>query len=218
MTDEEKESLIMKWIGYATQQSWRYARQYCDTYENVKQLQEELEREGITGICVAADRFDASLGKAFSTYATYWIRKYIFMYLNKFYKNMHESLDEKSEIANVDPDSCDDGYCSDMDKRDDIDEGVNSVPSGGSGPADSLTRDEISDMLAKVLSVLNERERYIINKHFGMDGGKPMTFKEIGDEMGVTAQRIFSIEKRCIAKMRSAYPADEAIELLASLS
>ena len=218
MTDEEKESLIIKWTGYATQQSWRYAHQYCDTYANIKQLQEELEREGITGICVAADRFDASLGKAFSTYATYWIRKYIFMYLNKFYKNMHESLDEKSGIADDGSSSYDDECCFDADKRDDIDEGVDSIPSGSSSPADSLTRDEIGDMLAKVLSVLNERERYIINKHFGMDGGKPMTFKEIGDEMGVTAQRIFSIEKRCIAKMRSAYPADEAMELLASLS
>ena len=50
--------------------------------------------------------------------------------------------------------------------------------------------------VAKVLSVLDERERTILTLRFGLDGGGERTLEEVAEHFGLTRERIRQIEAR----------------------
>jgi len=63
--------------------------------------------------------------------------------------------------------------------------------------------------LSKILNRLDEREQKIITARFGLGRGKePLTLKQVGEELGVTKERIRQLEARALSKLRDA--ADEA--------
>ena len=66
--------------------------------------------------------------------------------------------------------------------------------------------------LWKALDVLNEREKYIIMNRYLTE--EPKTLQEIGDEFGITRERVRQIEKRALEKIRKQLPKE--IELLAA--
>src|SRR5262249_4668217 len=56
-----------------------------------------------------------------------------------------------------------------------------------------LFRDKnMRDELSELLKVLDDREREIIFKRFGLDGSKPKTLEEVRKKFGVTRERIRS--------------------------
>jgi len=65
---------------------------------------------------------------------------------------------------------------------------------------DKNMRDELSELLA----VLDDRERKIIFKRFGLDDGKPQTLEEVGKKFGVTRERIRQLQNIALAKLRRA--------------
>lgn len=64
--------------------------------------------------------------------------------------------------------------------------------------------------ILKSLSVLNERERDIIIKHFGLNNETALTLEEIGKSYGITRERVRQIESAAIRKLKS----DDVRELL----
>jgi len=68
-----------------------------------------------------------------------------------------------------------------------------------------LFRDKnMRDELSELLEVLDDRERKIIFKRFGLDGGKPKTLEEIGKKFGVTRERIRQLQNIALVKLRRA--------------
>jgi RNA polymerase primary sigma factor len=68
-----------------------------------------------------------------------------------------------------------------------------------------LFRDKnMRDELSELLEVLDDRERKIIFKRFGLDGGKPETLEELGKKFGVTRERIRQLQNIALAKLRRA--------------
>src|SRR5258708_27964637 len=65
---------------------------------------------------------------------------------------------------------------------------------------DKSMRDELSDLL----EVLDARERKIIFKRYGLDGGKPKTLEEVGKKFGVTRERIRQLQNIALSKLRRA--------------
>ena len=55
-----------------------------------------------------------------------------------------------------------------------------------------------------MLSILDERERRIIDERFGLNGKKPLTLEEVGREFGVTRERIRQLQNSALTKMRRA--------------
>src|ERR1700748_814969 len=55
--------------------------------------------------------------------------------------------------------------------------------------------------LSELLEVLDDRERKIIFKRFGLDGGKPETLEEVGKKFGVTRERIRQLQNIALAKL-----------------
>lgn len=52
------------------------------------------------------------------------------------------------------------------------------------------------------LNSLSERERFIIERYFGLDDHKVQTLDQIGDSLGLTRERIRQIKERALARLR----------------
>lgn len=65
-----------------------------------------------------------------------------------------------------------------------------------------LYNKELKSVVAKIFGKLNLREEKIILLRFGFIDGKEWTLEEIGNELGVTRERIRQIEKKTLGKLR----------------
>ena len=66
-----------------------------------------------------------------------------------------------------------------------------------------LSHKNMHMQLDDLLEVLDERGRKIIDARFGLAGQKPKTLEEVGQEFGVTRERIRQIEVRAFEKLQS---------------
>jgi RNA polymerase primary sigma factor len=73
-----------------------------------------------------------------------------------------------------------------------------------SDPLEMLTDKNLQDQIGGLLSILNERERKIIDERFGLNGLKPMLLEDVGREFGVSRERIRQLQNSALAKMRKA--------------
>ncbi|MBM2825716.1 MAG: rpoD [Dehalococcoidales bacterium] len=69
-------------------------------------------------------------------------------------------------------------------------------------PEEEAARSMFREQLAEVLSSLTLRERRIIELRFGLVDGRGRTLDEIGEEFGVTRERIRQIERQALNKLR----------------
>ena len=61
----------------------------------------------------------------------------------------------------------------------------------------------IRQLIAESLKQLPDREREIVDSHFGLtNGATRVTLKELGTRLGVTKERIRQIEKSALARLR----------------
>ena len=71
-------------------------------------------------------------------------------------------------------------------------------------PLDMLSDKNLHGELDGLLSLLDKRERRIIDERFGLNGRKALTLEEVGREFGVTRERIRQLQNTALAKMRRA--------------
>lgn len=75
------------------------------------------------------------------------------------------------------------------------------LPSAGD-VASEVARREIFDHLYDALETLPPRAARILKMRYGLDGGNPMTFEEVGQKFGLTRERIRQIEGKAIRQLR----------------
>ena len=63
-----------------------------------------------------------------------------------------------------------------------------------------LRRDELSTVFS-LLDAIDEREATVLRLRFGLDGKEPLTLKQIGQEIGLTRERVRQIEVEALAKL-----------------
>ncbi len=56
--------------------------------------------------------------------------------------------------------------------------------------------------LAQILETLPWRERRVLELRYGLSGDRPMTLESIGNEVGVTRERVRQIETRTLARLK----------------
>ena len=69
-------------------------------------------------------------------------------------------------------------------------------------PQDAATNQLLKDQVKKVLDLLSEREREVLQLRFGLDDGRYRTLDEVGREFKVTRERIRQIESKALRKLR----------------
>jgi RNA polymerase primary sigma factor len=165
---------------------------------------EDLLHEGALGLIEAARRFDPDRNIRFVVYAAWWIRKYL---AEATYRQGRQVLPPKRKVVGEDG----------VPRRVPISEfsldvGVN--PDGDSTLQDRLVdattpdaessaiRAEIGITVTQALECLNPVERHVMRRRFGLDGEPKATLREIGEQLGVTRERIRQIETRARETLR----------------
>lgn len=192
---------------------------------------EDLVQQGNLGLLKAAAKFDPARECRLITYASYWIRAEIRDYVVRTYRIVRlgttrterramrtfrrkgvESAEELAEHSGMPlrrahrlwPLLCQGDLSLDLrhDQRAPV---IERLESGGPTPEDIVARrDEVEgvrEVLATALSQLSDRERRIVNARMLAD--EPRTLQELGDEMGVSKERVRQLEERLRRKLRT---------------
>ena len=77
------------------------------------------------------------------------------------------------------------------------------IPDDGSlAPPEAATQQMLREQVEDVLASLTNRERRVLQLRFGLDDGRSRTLEEVGNEFGVTRERIRQIEAKALRKLR----------------
>jgi len=69
-------------------------------------------------------------------------------------------------------------------------------------PADAASSLLLKERMENVLGNLSKRERHVLQLRFGLSDGRARTLEEVGQEFGVTRERIRQIEAKALRKLR----------------
>jgi RNA polymerase primary sigma factor len=69
-------------------------------------------------------------------------------------------------------------------------------------PDDSALKNSMHNDIDGILNTLKPNEAKVLRLRYGLNGGKPMSLKEVGDVCNLTKERIRQIEKRAIVRMQ----------------
>jgi RNA polymerase primary sigma factor len=193
----------------------RFVISIAKTYQNNGIPLSDLIAEGNLGLLKAIDKFDRDKGYRFISYAVWWIKQSIIESINEHSRNIripvnqiNDYLKAKKEVKDSDADlvemfpttrSIFDTINEDGDELLDLIE-----DDGALMPDHQLNNNQtnLKGELEKLLNRLDDKERSIIKMYFGIDG-EPMTLEAIGDEFGLTKERIRQIKSKSINKIRA---------------
>jgi RNA polymerase primary sigma factor len=71
-------------------------------------------------------------------------------------------------------------------------------------PEGALLQQDVGRRTALALSLLSERERYVLEMRFGLRDSRVRTLQEVAERLGVTRERVRQIEKRAFERLRRA--------------
>jgi len=91
--------------------------------------------------------------------------------------------------------------------RDDEDNSLYDVLLNNDSPSPDkeLIIKSLQTEIQRSLSTLGDREAEIIRYYYGLSGFPPYTLEEIGDELGLTRERVRQIKEKAIKKLKNQY-------------
>ncbi|MCB1272086.1 MAG: sigma-70 family RNA polymerase sigma factor [Microthrixaceae bacterium] len=179
----------------------------------------DLVQEGNLGLEHAVDKFDWRKGFKFSTYATFWIRQSIGRALDQKASLVRIPGDRSAALRSAlrhvsgDGDELDAEHArlhrlttpTSLDRTvgdDDSSELVDLIADRTAGPESVVLDNEHEEWLHGLLDVLDTRARTAVEKRFGLADGRRRSYREVGEELGVTAEAARRLVKRAVNSVR----------------
>ena len=72
------------------------------------------------------------------------------------------------------------------------------------GPEQAVMEEARETMVYDLLNVLDDRARYAVEQRFGLQDGRKRSYREVGEELGVTAEAARRLVKRAVNIVRKA--------------
>jgi len=69
---------------------------------------------------------------------------------------------------------------------------------------DSYSQEDLR-MVEEILGAIDEREAEILKLRYGLENGKPLTLREIGERLSITRERVRQIEKQALRKLHQKF-------------
>ena len=172
--------------GVLIERNLRLVVYIAKKFDNTRVGIEDLVSIGTIGLIKAVNTFDPTRRIKLATYASKCIENEILMFLRRNPPRSEVSFDEP---LNVDWD------------------GNELLLSDVLGTDANITYRALEEevdrvLLRKAMTLLNERERKIMELRFGLDDGQERTQKDVADHLGISQSYISRLEKRIIKRLR----------------
>ena len=179
----------------------------------------DLIQEGNLGLEHAVEKFDWRRGFKFSTYATFWIRQSIGRALDQKASLIRLPSDRSASLraalrhSGGDSDGLDDENAwlqristpTSLDKNIG-DEGdstlVDLIGDDAPSPEDHALENDRKEMIRGLLDRLDPRAQLAVARRFGLIDGESHSYREVGEELGVTAEAAQRLVKRAVDELR----------------
>jgi RNA polymerase primary sigma factor len=181
----------------------------------------DLISEGNIGLIKAAEQFDPKRKIKFISYAVWWIRQAIMSSLNdnsrtiripsniiqeqqklkKLFFDEYENPEKLLEIPTLSIPKCVNLSTPINDEGDEL---IDIIVNHDSFSPESyvINQDETKEQVRKLLDLLNEKEKIIITKYFGLDGVE-CNLEDLGEQFGCTKERIRQLKEKAMKKLRN---------------
>lgn len=198
----------------------RFVVSIAKQYQNQGMDLADLISEGNIGLIKSADRFDPSSGLKFISYAVWWIKQSMMAALNENSRTIRIPSNliqetQKRKRNNASPDDPNNmvsevtyclPFCIGLNREinEDGDELIDIIRDPNEqNPEDIFkTSEEIRKRVSAILSVLDDREKIIIEKYFGLNGVES-NLDDLGEEFKCTKERIRQLKDKAIKKLRN---------------
>ena len=195
----------------------RFVITVAKKYQNQGVDLSDLIAEGNFGLMKAIKNFDWSKKNRFISYAVWWIKQSILQSLNdnsrtirlpvnvvqdmqkEKRENEKTSKDLSDKFANL-PRMID----LDMHINEDGDTLIDIIKNENVESPDEVfsTKDMLKDKMMGIMSVLDDRERMIVEDYYGITG-TPRTLEDIGSDFSLTKERVRQIKEKALRKLRN---------------
>lgn len=162
---------------------------------------EDLMMEANFGLVNAINNFKVEKGFCFITYAKVWVYNALQIAVNRQVNPVYVPLKadvDKSSYSAVSLDSClyDEDSCTLGDML---------MDTKNPGVLEMIVNRNMHCEMEEIMNVLNERERFVVEKYYGLDG-KDFSLMDISKNLNISKERVRQI--RCAAEKKLRHEAE----------
>lgn len=193
LSSEEEECYVNKMLAgdkearnKLIEHNLRLVAHIVKKFESKDNNTDDLISIGTIGLIKGIDSYKKNKSTKITTYAARCVQNEILMFFRSNKKNQNNvslndsiGFDKEGNEINL----------------------IDVLKSESKDLADLLHDENNIFLLNKYLKLLNEREKEIIVKRYGLQNHKEMTQKEIAKELGISRSYVSRIEKRALTKM-----------------
>lgn len=167
---------------------------------------EDLIGEACVGLVEAVSRFDTRRGTRFMTYAIWWIRRRVVQAIAHQARNVRIPRHEWTAAARS-PEGAAALHPREL-SLSEASTGAGERPLAELLPAstepleESIERDDQARVLRRALDALTPRQRWILERRFGLDRPEESTLQALADELGLSKERVRQVEAQALARLR----------------
>jgi RNA polymerase primary sigma factor len=213
ITDREKNQIYKELL----EGNLRFVITVAKQYQNQGLELSDLVAEGNIGLLKAIQNFDWTKKLRFISYAVWWIRQSILQSLNEHARtirlpvNVVQELFKEKKAIDRNGGELSDKFANlpsivnlNKEINDEGDTLLDMISDQNTIMPDEVfnSKDVLKEKLNGIMSVLDERERVIVEDYFGLSG-QTRTLEDIGNDFNLTKERVRQIKEKALRKLRN---------------
>ena len=195
----------------------RFVITVAKQYQNQGVDLSDLIAEGNFGLMKAINNFDWTKNNRFISYAVWWIKQSILQSLNEHSRtirlpvNVVQDMQKEKRENEKTNKNLSDKFANlpkmidlDMHINEDGDTLIDVIKNMNVESPDAIfsTKEALKEKMLKIMNVLDNRERVIVEDYYGITG-TPRTLEDIGTDFSLTKERVRQIKEKALRKLRN---------------